>query len=377
MDSDSEGVTRRALLASSAGALAAGLAGCNLAERSRSADPDAESDVPSPQPTRGDDSDQYEQFADGDSDFTSVYRAAIDSVVQIRVYGNRSSGQGTGFVYDRAGHVLTNQHVVEGAGDVYLRFKQSGWKRADVLGTDVYSDLAVLSVESRPESATALTLRQTDPAVGTKVLAIGNPFGLSGSVSHGIVSGVNRTLPAPNNFSIPDAIQTDAPVNPGNSGGPLVTLDGNVAGVINAGGGDNIGFAISSPLVRRVAPELVRTGSYDHSYMGVGIIEVGPLIAEANDLGDARGIYVSDVRPNSPSSGVFQGTDGEVTINGTEVEVGGDVIVAMDGTPIPTNAALSSFLALETRPRDTVDVEVIRDGRRQTVELTLGSRPEP
>jgi S1-C subfamily serine protease len=194
-------------------------------------------------------------------------------------------------------------------------------------------------------------------------------------VTAGIVSGVDRTLPAPNDFSIPDAIQTDAPVNPGNSGGPLVDLDGTVVGVVNSGGGDNVGFAVSAALTRRVVPSLVDDGSYEHSYMGIRLRPVGPLLARANDVD--RGVYVDSVVPDGPSRGVFEGSTGETTIEGVTVPTGGDVIVAMEDTPIPQRQALSAFLALETRPGDTIAVTVLRDGAEQTVDLTLGSRPDP
>jgi S1-C subfamily serine protease len=209
------------------------------------------------------------------------------------------------------------------------------------------------------------------------VVAVGNPFGLSGSVSAGIVSGQNRTLPAANGFSIPDAVQTDAAVNPGNSGGPLVDLDGDVVGVVNAGGGDNIGFAISAAVVKRVIPALIQRGNYAHSYMGVELTSVTPPLVEANDLSTPWGVYIDSALPDAPADGVLEGSTGTRFVDGQRVPVGGDVVLRMDGTAIPTQQALSSFLALETSPQDTVDVEVVRDGRRQTVQLTLGRRPKP
>ena len=319
---------------------------------------------------------QFDQSAEGA--YTDVYRSTIDSVAQIQVYTSAPNpARGTGFVYSDE-YVVTNQHVVEGAESVSLRFRESEWLSADVVGTDVYSDLAVLSVLDLPDTAAPLALAESDPAVGTEVVAIGNPFRYSGSVSAGIVSGVNRTLPAPNDFSIPDAIQTDAAVNPGNSGGPLVTLEGDVVGVINSGGGDNIGFAISAPLTRRVVPALLDDGEFEHSYMGVRLQTVGPLLAEANDVGERVGVYIAVVRDGGPSDGVLRGSAGETSVAGrTGVETGGDVVVALDDTPIPTREALASFLALRTSPGDTIDVTVLRDGEEQTVELTLGSRPTP
>ncbi|WP_436924638.1 S1C family serine protease [Halosimplex amylolyticum] len=381
---DTPDSSRRRFLAACGTALAAGTAGCSGSLFGGDGDADGGADTtpvdPSTQVPPSDDGaagdfEQFDQSSDGG--YADVYRSTIDSIAQIQVYTTAPNpASGTGFVYSD-GHVVTNQHVVAGAEDVYLRFSDGGWLDATVEGADVYSDLAVLSVPELPESATPLGLRKSDPEIGTEVIAIGNPFGYSGSVSAGIVSGVNRTLPAPNDFSIPDAIQTDAPVNPGNSGGPLVTLAGDVTGVVNSGGGDNIGFAISAPLVRRVVPALLEDGEYEHSYMGVRLQTAGPLIAQANGVDDRVGVYIAIVREGSPSDGVLRGNSGETTIDGQSVPTGGDVVVAMDGTPIPTREALASFLALETSPGDTIDVTVLRDGEEQTVELTLGSRPDP
>jgi len=370
-----EDTTRRHFLGACVSAVAAGLAGCSLAPETETPDDSPSGDDRSPGTTTGA-TDRTDGTADSMA-YESVYQQTIDSVVQIRVFATAGSASGTGFVYDRSGRIVTNQHVVADADDIYVRFTRGGWKEAQVLGTDIYSDLAVISVPSIPQSATALPIRATDPAVGTEVMAIGNPFGFSGSLSTGVVSGVNRTLQGRTQFGIPDAIQTDAPVNPGNSGGPLVDRQGRVVGVINSGGGDNIGFAISSALMQRVAPALIADGEYEHVYMGVGIRPVGPLIAQANDIPSGNGVYITEVFDDSPSDGVLQGADGNTVVNNVEVPTGGDVIVRMNDTPIKTDQAMSSFLALETSPGDTIEVTVLRDGERTTVELTLGERPEP
>ncbi|QSG05739.1 S1C family serine protease [Halapricum desulfuricans] len=298
------------------------------------------------------------------SRFTDVYRAVRDSVAQIRVRTGSGVARGTGWVYDTDGRLVTNEHVVRNATDVFVRFRTGDWRSATVRAEDVYSDLAVLRPESVPDSAAALPLRRQDPPIGEEVLAIGNPFGFSGSVSSGIVSGLNRSLPATagSGFSIPDAIQTDAPVNPGNSGGPLVDLRGSVVGVINSGGGDNIGFAISGALVSRVVPALIETGEYSHPYMGITLRPVTPELAERIGLDVAEGIYVASAIDDGPADGVLEE---------------GDVIKRMGGQPIPTEQALSTFLALQTSPGDTIELEVVRDGRRETVALTLGERPAP
>lgn len=368
--------SRRRLLGALATGTAAGLAGCSFGAPTNS----ELSTTPA-----GTVDEQFESYAAqtgsnaGRSAYSDVYNQVADSVTAVRVRQEFSSASGTAWVYDDQ-HLVTNEHVVADATDVSVWFNGTGWRPAEVVATDVYSDLAVVRVDERPESARPLTLVQSEPPIGAEVVAVGNPFGLSGSVSAGIISGQDRTLPAGtanNDFSIPDAVQTDAAVNPGNSGGPLVTLDGRVAGVVNSGGGDNIGFAISAAMVRRVVPALIDDGNYDHSYMGVRLTGVTPPIVEGNDLPVPWGVYIAQAVEGGPSDGVLQGSTGETTVDGQTVETGGDVVVGMGEADIPTQQALSSYLALETSPGDTIDVEVIRRSRRQTVQLTLGARPDP
>jgi S1-C subfamily serine protease len=332
----------------------------------RTADPDAETG------TRELD----DETAEPTSRVTDIYRDVVDSVVAVRVDSAGGQAGGTAWVYD-ADHLVTNEHVVSDAESVSVWFDEGGWRPARVVGTDVYSDLAVLEVKSMSANATPLGLTEKEPPIGTEVVAVGNPFGLTGSISTGVVSGRNRALPAANGFSIPDAIQTDAPVNPGNSGGPLVDMDGTVVGVVNSGGGDNIGFAISAAMVRRVVPALIGTGNYDHPYMGVRIREVSPRLAEANDLDRSWGLYIHEVVDGAPADGVLRGSTGSTQVGDEQVPTGGDVIVRLGETDIRTSARLSTFLALETSPGDTVAVTVRRDGERETSLLQLGSRPDP
>lgn len=348
--SDTETTRRRVLLATGA-ALVGGLAGCVNA--------------PEPEESEAVSSPQIESNAE--SPYTAVYEAVIDSVVLVQVTGSAfGQGEGTGFVYDDE-HLITNDHVVMGADEIDVQFEGGEWRSASVVGTDPHSDLAVLNVDDRPDSATPLRLSESDAVVGQEVVAIGNPLGLDASVSRGIVSGVNRSLPSPTQFNIPDAIQTDAAVNPGNSGGPLVNLDGDVEGVIFAGGGDNIGFAISAALTRRVVPSLVETGEYEHSYLGVQFAPVTPDVAEANDLEEARGVLIAGVESGGP-------VDGRLRTDENPASLEGDIVVGIDGTEIPDRNAFSSYLALETSPGETVSMTVIRDGVEQSISVTLGSR---
>ena len=315
--------------------------------------------------------------SDGSDSFAALYEAISPSVVSLRVYDSDGLlGAGSGWLY-ADDTIVTNAHVVAGGETVRAQFANGDWERADLLGTDAYSDLAALSASVPLDDAEPLPLIEEQAPIGTRVAAVGSPLGLGGSMTTGVVSGQDRSLRSVNNFTVADGVQTDAALNPGNSGGPLVTLDGDVAGVVTQAGGENVGFAISAALTRRVIPELVETGSYDHPYLGVVIRTVTPLLAAANELAQPRGVYVDSVPESGPGAGVLQGSTGTATVEGTQRPTGGDVIVALDGTPVLTSEALGSYLALETAPGDDIEVTLIRDGERRTVTLTLGARPSP
>ena len=309
--------------------------------------------------------------------FVDLYRRLVDSVVVVRGYNEGGRvGQGSGFVaFD--GTVVTNQHVVEGTDRLFVGFTGGESRTGELLGTDVYADLAAIEVE-RPESATPLRFVDSEPPVGTRVAAVGAPFGFGESVSSGIISGVDRSLPSRTGFSIPDAVQTNAAVNPGNSGGPLATLDGRVAGVITRGGGENIAFGISAAYTRRVVPALVEDGEYDHPFMGVGLLDVAPELARANGFDRSTGVYVSSVVDGGPADGTLRGSTGRTSALGvTDVPTGGDLIVGLDGRRIRSLSGLSTYLALETSPGDLLGVTVVRGGERRNLGFELGERPEP
>lgn len=356
---------RREFLALAGTGLASAVAGCAEPRVNNSMDGDSSYTI------------DRDDLAEG-SAYTDVYEAVIDAVTQVRVRGvdgaGGEGGQGSGFLLD-GDHVVTNDHVVAGADAIDLQYINGDWTDATILGTDFYSDLAVLAVDSAPDEATPLSLSEEWPVVGQEVLAIGNPYGLEGSMTQGIVSGVDRTIDVPEReFSFSNVVQTDAAVNPGNSGGPLVDLDGQVVGVVNAGGGDNIGFAVSAAMTSRVAPALAETGEYDHPYMGIGLATVDRSIAEANGLPEATGIVVTHVEDGQPADGVLEAA----TVRRRDgLPVGGDVIYAIDGEPIPDRHALSTYLGLETSPGDTIDIDCWRNGVETSVSLTLGTRPSP
>jgi S1-C subfamily serine protease len=365
-----DGSTRRRVLATIGTVASTGTAGCAglFADSSGEETTDEE-----PTPVSVDASQPLaSETVDGDrSVYASVYEQTIDSVVVVR----GSANQGSGFVYDDQ-HVVTNEHVVEEAESMQIQFSGDRWETGTVVGTDTFADLAVLSVEDRPEYARPLQIATGSPAVGEEVMILGNPFGLDASLSRGIVSGVDRSLPSPAGFSIPDAIQTDASVNPGNSGGPIVDLTGEVVGVINAGQGDGIGFGISAAIVNRVIPALIEDGVFEHSYLGVRLRQVTPRIAEANDLNRAQGVIVVDALEDTPADGVLVPSEPE-SIDDRQTPVGGDVLVKVDDKAVFTQTDLAAYLVLQTTPGDTLSLTIVRDGKRQRIETTLVGRPAP
>ncbi len=311
--------------------------------------------------------------ASSPSDYTALYEQTIDSVVKLRVTTVAGSSQGSGFLYDNS-HIVTNEHVVQDADTVLVQFSNGEWRTGQVVGTDVYTDLAVVRVDSKPASAETLPVARTAPKPGEPVAALGSPFGLEGTITQGIVSGVNRSMRVEGGFSIPDTVQTDAPINPGNSGGPLVSMEGTVVGVNRAKEGDNIGFAISAAVVSRVVPALIQDGTFEHSYIGVRSLPVTPQIAEAKDLEEARGLLVVETVNGTPAADTFQTGEVETSPTGVTVE-GGDVIVAVEGRSIQSHQDLSRYLLLHTDPGETVSFTVIREGERQTLTLELIERP--
>ena len=313
--------------------------------------------------------------------YQSLYDQAIGSVVTIQVRTPRGGGLGSGFVYDDSGRIVTNQHVVANATAVEVQFNQGQWRTAEVVGTDAYSDLAVLDVDNVPNYADPLALNASGPQPGQPVAALGSPLGLQGTITGGIVSAVNRSLPAGGatgpQFTIPNTVQTTAAINPGNSGGPLMNCRGQVIGVNTAGaqGSDNIGFAVPASRVQRVAPALIQDGTYNHSFLGITSTDVTPTVAQANDLQVTRGVLVGQVVPGSPADGVLQGSTRTAEVNGQPVPVGGDVILRVAGQRIGSQEDLASVL-VQKRPGETVQMTILRDGERQRVTVTLGIRPD-
>ena len=311
--------------------------------------------------------------ADGLS-IASIYERSYKAVVEISASATQFSGsqsaQGSGFIYDEAGHIVTNQHVVEGASSISVRFWDGSTRTARLVGTDPSTDLAIIDVNAPASFLEPLQLGDSSSVdVGEGVVAMGSPFGLEGTVTSGIVSALHRQMTAPNNFTITDSIQTDAAINHGNSGGPLLDQQGRVIGVnaqieSESGGSDGVGFAIPSNTVRSIVTQLIATGEAEHAYLGVEMITV------------PDGAAITDVRSDTPAdkAGLREAT-GTRTIDGQELPSGGDVVVELDGVQISNSAELQSAVDAK-QPGDTISVTVLRNSERRTLEVTLGKRPE-
>jgi len=293
-------------------------------------------------------------------------------------------GLGSGFVYDYEGRIVTNYHVIEGANTIQVTFLDGNITDANRVGEDPYSDLAVIKVNPDITKLYPVVLgNSSELIVGEPVAAIGNPFGLSGTITAGIVSALGRDLEAPGHYRIVDIIQVDAAINPGNSGGPLVNLEGQVVGVntaIISGSGTfaGVGFAIPSDTVRRELPDLIATGQYKHPWVGIAGIDVNLAIAQYIGLEKPQGFLVIDVIPDSPAEDAnLKGGNQTVVIGGREIKIGGDVIAGIDGLNVRTLNDLVVYTERNKRPGDIVSLAIIRDGQEITKSLTLGERPPP
>jgi S1-C subfamily serine protease len=295
---------------------------------------------------------------------------------------------GSGFVYDNNGHIITNNHVADGNQDLDVTFLDGTIYRARVIGTEPFTDLAVLYVQNVPKDKLApLPLGNSSMLqVGEQVAAIGNPFGLSGSMSEGIISGLGRRLPAPNPFStsqysIPDMIQTDAPINPGNSGGPLLNMKAEVIGINSAiysktGEFSGIGFAIPSTTIIRTIPLLITNGSFVHPWLGISGKDMTPEIAEAVGLREPRGFLIVDVIPGSPASAAgLRGGNQTIDLQDGQISVGGDVILEIDHKPVRKIDDVLIYLERYKTVGEKVLLTVFRNGENRDISITLGARP--
>ena len=295
-------------------------------------------------------------------------------------------GEGSGFVWDDQGHVVTNNHVVLGADRVTVVFADRTEHEASVIGSDPDSDLAVLKLDEPKDDAIPVRLGDSDSLkVGQTVVAIGNPFGLEFSMSTGIVSALGRTIRGGNSpFSIPEVVQTDAPINPGHSGGPLLDRHGRVIGintqiVSRSGVSSGVGFSVPINTAKQVIPALIEDGRYDYPWLGITGSTLRREAAEEMGLDrDTQGALLIQVSGDSPADlAGLRGSDGSYTFRGLELPVGGDVIVGIEGAVVRDMDDLITYLVSRTRPGDKVTLEVIREGgSREMLEVTLGKRPK-
>ena len=333
----------------------------------------------------------------------AIYKNVNAGVVEITATSNGTSGdapfpfgdqqggdggqqaQGSGFVYDSAGHVVTNYHVVQGASRVEVSFSNQDTVKATIVGTDASTDLAVLKVDVPAKALTPLALANSDAVrVGDPVVAIGNPFGLERTVTAGIVSALQREVRSPNNYTIDHVIQTDAPINSGNSGGPLIDAQGRVIGVnsqietANGGGGNvGIGFAVPANTVKSIVSQLLVDGRVDRAFLGVTLQDVSPDVAGVLRLPARKGVLVGAVKPGSPAARAgLEGGTTQVVVAGESYQLGGDMIVAIDGKQVASVDALREAIAAH-KPGDKVRITVVHaDGSKKTVETALARAPE-
>jgi serine protease Do len=340
-----------------------------------------------------------------ESTLENIYNQVGPSVVNIQVINQDSSvtipgftpsnptpfsaALGSGFVWDMQGHIVTNNHVVDGATKITVTFSNGDTYTAKTVGADPSSDLAVIMVDVPASLLKPVTLADSaNVKVGQIAIAIGTPFGLQGSMTVGIISALGRSLPVDQgsvngtSYQIPDVIQTDAAINPGNSGGVLVDDQGQVIGVTAAiqsstNSNSGIGFVIPSNIVSKVVPALIKTGTYKHSWLGITGTTLTPELAQGMNLPEqTRGALVEAVTTGGPAdkSGL-RGSTKNVTINGQDIPVGGDVIIAIDQQPIKSMDDVIGFLANNTTPGQKIAVTVLRSGKQGNIDITLGERP--
>ncbi len=326
-----------------------------------------------------------------------IYAATDPSVVTVQgdqqttvntIYGPQTSVAsvlGSGFVtnYQNSMYIITNYHVVAGDSNLTVTFPDGNAYPATVVGTDPYGDLAVVAATNAPSSefVPLQIVSSSGLTVGQQVYAIGNPYGLSGSMTPGIISQLGRTIqdPVAGNFSVAGAIQFSAPINPGNSGGPLLDSSGQVIGITTATvtSSQGIGFAIPSSTILRDMPSLVSTGAYsDYSYMGISTVDMNYQLAQASHTNVTYGVLIESIVAGGPAAnaGLKVGTT-TVTVDGSQYLVGGDIIISINGTKIISQDALSTYLVQNTVAGQTVSLGVIRSGSLITVTLVLGTRP--
>ena len=315
-----------------------------------------------------------------------IFEKAEPGVVRVNTIRNQTvnetGGVGSGFVFDKMGHIITNAHVVEGSTKTIVTFLDGRSYNAEIIGVDEYTDIGVIKVNADLKLLQPLSLGDSSNLnVGEPIAAIGNPFGLSGSMTSGIVSQMGRLLPSGSGYSIPDVIQTDAAINPGNSGGPLLNMRGNIVGINTAiqsttGEFTGVGFAIPSQTVAKIVPILIDEGEYKHPWIGISGRDIDPDTANVLGLKDALGFLIITVVENSPASDAgLIGSNKIIEVDGREYSVGGDIIIAVDGIDVRKIDDILVHLQRVKTVGDEMNLEVLRDGRTTNITIILQERP--
>ena len=338
--------------------------------------------------------DHLEKFGDVTVDsnmsLIQLFEKAEPAVIQVNVKKIQSEGateevpggSGSGFVYDDTGHIITNNHVIDDALKITVTFLDGESYAAEIVGNDADLDLAVLKINARNSYLHHLELgSSSELKVGQQVVAIGNPFGLSGSMTTGIVSQIGRLLPQESGYSIPNVIQTDAAINPGNSGGPLLNLNGEVVGINTAiqsetGNFTGVGFAIPSDTVNKVVPILIRDGGIRHPWLGVSGIDIDYELAQIRGLDSTKGFLIVSVIEGSPADiAGLMGTETREMIDGRDVPMDGDIIIKIDGELVRKIADILVHLQMEKLVGDEMVLTILRDGEVMDKTIFLGERP--
>ena len=312
-----------------------------------------------------------------------IFEKSEPGVVRVNTQTNNGTGGvGSGFVFDKKGHIITNAHVIDDATKIIITFLDGRSYNAEIIGMDKYTDIGVIKVNADLKLLHPLSLGDSSNLeVGEPITAIGNPFGLSGSMTSGIISQMGRLLPSDSGYSIPDVIQTDAAINPGNSGGPLLNMRGEIVGINTAiqsttGEFTGVGFAIPSQTVAKIVPTLINEGEYKHPWIGISGADIDPDMASVLGLKDAIGFLIITIVEDSPAeeAGLI-GSNGTKKVDGREYSIGGDIIIGVDGIEVRKIADILVHLQRAKTIGDEIDLEILRDGRTTNVTVILQERP--